>query len=206
MSPSRPRPEIPGTTLFDGRQAMKGYALNKMCFSLNDAANRHAFLHDEDAYMDRYELTDAQRDAVKRRDVLGMLDAGGNVYYLAKLAGALGLGVQDLGDAGAMRILMQSAGSWYFTPEGEDHVEPEVIEVPTGFTDRKPLYGHLFGVKHHGILSVAKAEAPGSCPASRSRLPTEPASIRSILRCRSASQSRPRTPTWRSPGSSARRR
>jgi protocatechuate 4,5-dioxygenase alpha chain len=88
---------IPGTVLFDGEVAHRGYALNKMCFSLNEAANRHAFLHDEDAYMDRYELTHEQRDAVTRRDVLGMLAAGGNVYYLAKLAGALGLGVQDLG-------------------------------------------------------------------------------------------------------------
>jgi protocatechuate 4,5-dioxygenase alpha chain len=90
-------PPIPGTTLFDGEAARRGYALNKMCFSLNDEANRRAFLHDEDAYMDRFELTAEQRDAVKRRDVLGMLEAGGNVYYLAKLAGALGLGVQDIG-------------------------------------------------------------------------------------------------------------
>lgn len=88
---------IPGTVLFDGALARRGYALNAMCFSLNSAANRHAFLHDEDAYMDRFDLTDEQRDAVKRRDVLGMLAAGGNVYYLAKLAGALGLGVQDIG-------------------------------------------------------------------------------------------------------------
>ena len=34
--------EIPGTTLFDGAQARKGYALNKMCFSFNDAAARAA--------------------------------------------------------------------------------------------------------------------------------------------------------------------
>jgi len=34
---------------------------------------------------------------VRRRDVLAMLEAGGNVYYLAKLAGILGLNVQDLG-------------------------------------------------------------------------------------------------------------
>lgn len=40
-------------------------------------------------------------------------------------------------------------------------VEPDIVEVPTGFTDRKPLYGHLFGTKHHGILSVAKAERLG---------------------------------------------
>ena len=89
--------DIPGTMLFDGELAQRGYALNKMCFSLNDAANRHAFLHDEEAYMERYDLTPEQREAVRSRDVLGMLAAGGNVYYLAKMAGALGLGVQDLG-------------------------------------------------------------------------------------------------------------
>jgi protocatechuate 4,5-dioxygenase alpha chain len=94
MAVDRP---IPGTILFDGEVAQRGYALNKMCFSLNDEANRHAFLHDEDAYMDRYHLTPEQRDAVSRRDVLAMLRAGGNVYYLAKLAGTLGLGVQDIG-------------------------------------------------------------------------------------------------------------
>jgi protocatechuate 4,5-dioxygenase alpha chain len=89
--------QIPGTKLFDGELARRGYALNKMCYSLNEATNREAFLADENAYMDRYGLTDEQREAVSNRDVLGMLEAGGNVYYLAKLAVALGLGVQDLG-------------------------------------------------------------------------------------------------------------
>jgi protocatechuate 4,5-dioxygenase alpha chain len=89
--------DIPGTKLFDGELARRGYALNKMCYSLNEEANREAFLADEEAYMDRYGLTAEQRKAVANRDVLGMLEAGGNVYYLAKLAVALGLGVQDLG-------------------------------------------------------------------------------------------------------------
>jgi protocatechuate 4,5-dioxygenase alpha chain len=91
------KPQIPGTTLFDGDVARRGYALNAMCYSLNDEANRQAILADEDAYLDRWNLTPEQRRAVKDRDVLGILDAGGNVYYLAKLAGAWGLGVQDLG-------------------------------------------------------------------------------------------------------------
>ena len=34
------RQPVPGTTIFDGEQARKGYALNKMCYSFNDAANR----------------------------------------------------------------------------------------------------------------------------------------------------------------------
>lgn len=88
---------IPGTLVFDGDIARDGYAINAMCYSFNSEANRQKFVEDEEAYMDRYNLTDAQRDAVRNRDVLAMLSAGGNVYYLAKLAGILGLNVQDLG-------------------------------------------------------------------------------------------------------------
>jgi len=88
---------IPGTTLFDGDLAQKGYALNRMCFSFNSAENRAAFVHDEDAYCAAYDLTPEQREAVRERDVLKLLAAGGNVYYLAKLAGIFGLGVQDIG-------------------------------------------------------------------------------------------------------------
>ena len=94
---AQPNPPIPGTTLFDGDQAQKGYALNKMCFSFNDKANRDAFKADEDAYMRRYGLNNQQAEAIRTRNVLGLLAAGGNVYYLAKLAGILGLDVQDLG-------------------------------------------------------------------------------------------------------------
>lgn len=90
---------IPGTTLFDGNQARKGYALNKMCFSFNSAENRAAFKADEEGYMRRYGLGAQQADAIRTRNVLGLLAAGGNVYYLAKFAGILGLDVQDLGAA-----------------------------------------------------------------------------------------------------------
>ena len=89
--------EIPGTPIFDGAQARKGYALNKMCFSFNSAENRAAFLRDEDAYCAKYGLTPEQREAVRQRNVLAMIAAGGNIYYLAKLAGIFGLSVQDVG-------------------------------------------------------------------------------------------------------------
>lgn len=92
-------PAIPGTTLFDGAQARKGYALNKMCFSFNSADNRAAFRTDEEAYMRKYGLATQQAEAIRKRDVLALLAAGGNVYYLAKFAGILGLDVQDLGAA-----------------------------------------------------------------------------------------------------------
>jgi len=88
---------IPGTTIFDGEQAKKGYALNKMCMSFNDAANRAEFVRDEDAYCARYRLNGEQREAIRHRNVLALLAAGGNIYYLAKFAGIFGLDVQDIG-------------------------------------------------------------------------------------------------------------
>ncbi len=89
--------EIAGTTIFDGRQARRGYALNKMCYSFNEAANREAFLRDEDAYCARYGLDAEQREAIRHRDVLELIAAGGNAYYLAKFAGIFGLDMQDIG-------------------------------------------------------------------------------------------------------------
>jgi len=89
--------DIPGTIMFDGAQAQKGFALNRMCFSFNSAENRAALLKDEDAYCRKFGLSDEQRAAVESRSVLKMIEAGGNVYYLAKLAGIFGLNVQDIG-------------------------------------------------------------------------------------------------------------
>ena len=89
--------DIPGTIMFDGEQAQKGFALNRMCFSFNSAESRAAFLKDEEAYCNKFGLDEEQRAAVKSRNVLRMIEAGGNVYYLAKLAGIFGLNVQDIG-------------------------------------------------------------------------------------------------------------
>ena len=92
-----PLPPIPGTTPFDGDQARKGYALNKMCFSFNDEANRKAFLADEEAYMRKYGLNEQQAEAIRSKQVLALIAAGGNAYYLAKFAGIFGLDMQDIG-------------------------------------------------------------------------------------------------------------
>jgi protocatechuate 4,5-dioxygenase, alpha chain len=89
--------DIAGTTMFDGDQAQKGLALNRMCFSFNSAENRAAFMKDEEAYCRKYGLNEEQQAAIKARNVLQLIEAGGNVYYLAKFAGIFGLNVQDIG-------------------------------------------------------------------------------------------------------------
>ena len=92
-----PPPRIPGTTPFDGAQARKGYALNKMCYSFNSAENRAEFLEDEEAYMRKFSLNQEQAAAIRARNVLALIAAGGNAYYLAKFAGIFGLDMQDIG-------------------------------------------------------------------------------------------------------------
>ncbi len=88
---------IEGTTIFDGTQAMKGYALNKMCYSFNGAEAREAFKADPEGYMEKFGLNEQQKQACRDKNVLAMIEAGGNIYYLAKFAGIFQLDVQDVG-------------------------------------------------------------------------------------------------------------
>ena len=64
---------------------------------MNEQAGRDAFSADEMAYCDKYGLTEAQKTAIKERDVLGLIAEGGSIYYLAKFVGMLGLNMQDIG-------------------------------------------------------------------------------------------------------------
>ena len=89
--------DIPGTYVQDGAHYRLGYHLNQFCMSLNSADNRASFSADEAGYLDRYRLTDEQRRAVLERDWLGLLQAGGNIYFTFKLAALDGLTMQDVG-------------------------------------------------------------------------------------------------------------
>jgi len=96
MPSRRDYDDIPGTIVFDGRQARRGYVLNKFLMSLNQPANREAFKADEAAYLDGFALDDEQREAVLGRQWLRLLEVGGNVYYTYKLAACDGMTFQDL--------------------------------------------------------------------------------------------------------------
>ncbi len=89
--------DIPGTYVFDHRRARQGYRLNMCCASLNDPANRAEFARDEAAYLDKWGLSPAQRQAVLERDYLEMLRLGGNIYYTFKIAAHDGRSMQYVG-------------------------------------------------------------------------------------------------------------
>ena len=95
--PADARRVIPGTPIFGPDEAARGYRLNAMCFSFNDAANRSAFQSDPLGYCRRFKLDAEQTRAAVQGDVPALIAAGGNIYYLAKLAGIFGLSVQDIG-------------------------------------------------------------------------------------------------------------
>lgn len=89
--------DIPGTYVFDGRHAHGAYSLNKLLFSLNEAVNRENFERDPSAYCDEYGVAGKYKELVLEKDFLGMLRAGANIYYMAKMAVPRGTSVQDAG-------------------------------------------------------------------------------------------------------------
>jgi protocatechuate 4,5-dioxygenase, alpha chain len=88
--------DIPGTVVFDAEQARRGYHLNMFCMSLMKAENRAAFKADERAYLDKYPMTEEQKQTILRRDWNGMLQLGGNIYFTSKLAATDGLSFQQI--------------------------------------------------------------------------------------------------------------
>lgn len=77
--------DIPGTRVFTAARARKGYWLNQFCMTLMKAENRERFKADERAYLEEWPMTDAQKEAVLKRDYNAALDEGGNIYFLAKV-------------------------------------------------------------------------------------------------------------------------
>ena len=92
----QPYDDIPGTFVFDAERAKEGYHLNMFCMSLMKDENRKAFKADEAKYLERFPMTQQQRDAILKRDYNRMLELGGNIYFTAKLGATDGHSFQHL--------------------------------------------------------------------------------------------------------------
>jgi protocatechuate 4,5-dioxygenase alpha chain len=89
--------EVAGTLVFNGERSRAGYRLNRMAMSLTDAANRASFVADETGYLRGMELNDTEIDMVRQRDWKAMIEAGGSIYLMIKIAGALGVPLYAVG-------------------------------------------------------------------------------------------------------------
>jgi protocatechuate 4,5-dioxygenase, alpha chain len=94
---TEPRFDLPGTPVFDGQMSRRGFRMNKLFMSLREAANRERFLADEKAYCAEFGLTPEQQQAVLDRDWQAMIDLGGSIFYVYKLAMMDGRSMQYLG-------------------------------------------------------------------------------------------------------------
>jgi protocatechuate 4,5-dioxygenase, alpha chain len=78
--------DIPGTFVFDAQRSRQGYGINMFCMSLLKEENRREFRAGEEEYLSRFPLTRAQKDTILHREWNRMLELGGNIYFIAKLA------------------------------------------------------------------------------------------------------------------------
>jgi protocatechuate 4,5-dioxygenase, alpha chain len=83
--------DIPGTKIFTAARARKGYHLNQFAMSLMKAENREEWKAGERAYLDKWPMSEEQKQAILARDYNRCLDLGGNVYFLAKVFSTDGL-------------------------------------------------------------------------------------------------------------------
>ena len=86
--------DIPGTKVFTAKRSRQGYHLHKFCMSLMKPENREAFRKDERAYLDTFPMTDEQKQGVLDRDLNRLIDLGGNMYFLVKIASTDGWSAQ----------------------------------------------------------------------------------------------------------------
>ena len=93
----RGRLDLPGTPIFDGDTSRRGFRMNKLFMSLRKADNRERFLADETGYCREFGLTPEQEKAVLDRDWQAMIDLGGSIFYVYKLAMIDGRSMQYLG-------------------------------------------------------------------------------------------------------------
>jgi protocatechuate 4,5-dioxygenase alpha chain len=88
--------DIPGTYVFTGDRAIEGRHLNRFCMSLMSPANRSRFKADERAYLDEWPMSEAQKQAVMRRDYEALLERGGNIFFVLKIAAVDGRTTQSV--------------------------------------------------------------------------------------------------------------
>ena len=86
--------DIPGTKIFTAMRSRQAYHLHKFCMSLMEPENRAAFKEDERAYLDRFRMSEEQKQAVLDRDFNRLIDLGGNIYFLVKLSNTDGWSTQ----------------------------------------------------------------------------------------------------------------
>ena len=108
--------DIPGTRVFTAARARQGYWLNQFAMSLMKSENRERWKADEASYLEDWPMSEAQKEAVMKRDYNRCLELGGNIYFIGKMFAVDGLsfvqGVSTMTDmnVGDYQAMMVAGG------------------------------------------------------------------------------------------------
>ncbi len=83
--------ELQGTYPFTIERSVKGFRINHFLHSLTDPKVRKAFKEDEAATLAAADLSDEERDLIRRRDWIGMIHYGVIFFMLEKLGAVTGV-------------------------------------------------------------------------------------------------------------------
>jgi protocatechuate 4,5-dioxygenase, alpha chain len=83
--------------LFDEDTAMRGIRLNRAAYSLKDEDQRQLFAEDEERWMNQFELTEEEKQLVRRRDWIGLWRSGMSIYVMVKLSGVTDTPLPEIG-------------------------------------------------------------------------------------------------------------
>ena len=83
---------LEGTYPFTIERSVKGYRINHFLHSLVDPEVRKAFREDEEKCLAEADLSDEERDLIRRRDWIGMIRYGVIFFMLEKLGAVTGVG------------------------------------------------------------------------------------------------------------------
>jgi gallate dioxygenase len=83
--------DLPGTYPFTIERSVKGFRINHFLHSLTDPKVRKAFKADEEATLAAADLSDEERDLIRRRDWIGMIHYGVIFFMLEKLGAVTGV-------------------------------------------------------------------------------------------------------------------
>ena len=170
MTLEKPYLEVPGTTIFDAEQSAKGYHLNQFCMSLMRPENRERFVADQRAYLDEWELSEEQKQAVLDLDLNECIRLGGNIYFLSKIGATFGLSFQQM--AGSMtgmseaeyRAMMLAGGRSIEGNRIADHVRDAASRAARPASTEHPVVTASVYTSHVPAIGVAmdhgKTEEP----------------------------------------------
>ena len=97
IDPSTDVLSAPNSSVYDLERARAGARINSLANAMRHSEQRAHFAADRVAYMTRLGLTATEQHLVLNQDWQGLVAAGGSVYNLVKLGGAMGVNLVQMG-------------------------------------------------------------------------------------------------------------